>query len=113
MTPGPWPAQPRGHGCSRGAFLPVLFCGQKVAYALFSFFLMQRLRKSGKQNILIIIQASGLHKRFHSPLHQTLTVQTTNSVFAAIKHFGGGEGRKKKKSIFHLLETYKILCGEK
>lgn len=82
--------EPFATGCPqvelvKGAiFLFYFFGGEKVAYTFF--FLVQRLRKGGKQNILIIIQAIGLHKRFHSPVHQTLTVKTTNSVFSAIKH---------------------------
>lgn len=89
---------PRGSSAStasEGGFLSSIILWSKGCIRYF--FLMQRLRKSGKQNILIIIQASGLHKRFHSPLHQTLTVQTTNSVFAAIKHSGGKKKKKKKK----------------
>lgn len=42
----------------------------KRLHTLF-FFLLLKLRKGGKQNILIIIQAIRLHKRFHSFLHQT------------------------------------------
>lgn len=85
---GPVPAQHPTSCCHLKGFSWYYDSVVKRLHTLFFFFffLMQRLRKSGKQNILIIIQASGLHKRFHSPLHQTLTVQTTNSVFAAIKH---------------------------
>lgn len=70
-------------GFVKGSFY---YCYFVVKRLHILFFLMQRLRKGGKQNIWIIIQAIGLHKRFHSPLHQVLTVKTTKSVFAVMKH---------------------------
>lgn len=71
-------------GFVKGAFYYCYFVVERLPILFFS--LMQKLRKGGKQNIWIIIQAIRLHKRFHSPLHQVLTVKTAISVFAVIKH---------------------------
>lgn len=71
-------------GFVKGSFYYCYFVVERLPILFFP--LMQKLRKGGKQNIWIIIQAIRLHKRFHSPLHQVLTVKTAISVFAVIKH---------------------------
>lgn len=59
----------RSRPCKKGLSRYYYFVVKRL-HTLF-FLLLLKLRKGGKQNILIIIQAIRLHKRFHSFLHQT------------------------------------------
>lgn len=86
----------RSRPCKR-AFLVIIILWSKGCIHYF-FFLLLKLRKGGKQNIFIIIQAIRLHKRFHSFLHQTWTVETTNSVFAAIKHSWQNKRKREREN---------------
>ena len=63
------------------SFLCVVF----LELAAFPLARAKRLKKGGKLNIFLSLLDARLHKRFHRRLHQTWTVETTGSVFVAIK----------------------------
>ena len=77
LIPCLWQPSNSGHLTRLSCF----FCSRWLSGA----WRQRRPEEAGKLNIFLSLLDSRLHKRFHSHLHQTSTVETTHSVFVAIK----------------------------